>query len=283
MEHVSISRQSMLGSCYQIALLTIPVVSTTTFDAYATVNNIIYKTQDKPRPSRHTAPSMTTNPAVQPPPLNSIVATSSSLTISTIPSHHAPSFTSSVPNTTHQISNLRRINRMERQAARVATLPARRGVPVPLTSQPLKRNLSQQLLKARSSTAQGASESHSSLAEAARDPKPKAAAQMPFSQMLISHLPHVEPSPLPLPPPLIRTALTASQALRGTLHPAAHVGNGLPKDYSSNVWTCHCCKTDFKDMQSCTEHLRDHHGMESDVATLMPDRDVITIVMGKNL
>ena len=32
-------------------------------------------------------------------------------------------------------------------------------------------------------------------------------------------------------------------------------------------------------MQLCTEHLRDHHGVERDVMTLTPDRDVITMVM----
>jgi hypothetical protein len=219
---------------------------------------------------------MSTNSSVQAPSLNL-----------------APASSSQIISTTHPPSNIRRIARMERQRTRVASLPSQRPLMIlpdtldshshtdRYTDKPLKRNLSQAFLKARSGSSQGVFKSHPSLAEVSRDPVP-AAARLTFSQLLISHLPNTRPADdalraISVPP--IRTALTASQALRGTLYPAKHVGNGTAKDYSKNTWTCHCCTIDFPNMQLCTEHLRDHHGVESDVVTLTPDRDVITMVM----
>ena len=85
--------------------------------------------------------------------------------------------------------------------------------------------------------------------------------------------------PLSGSPPLPRTALNATEALRGSLNLPAHISDGLKKDYSHSTWSCEMCHKDFPDLQSVTVHLRDHHYVQEDVVTLTPDRDVITMVL----
>lgn len=185
--------------------------------------------------------------------------------------------------------------------------PAKRAASTRL---PLKRNLSQAFSDAKSRPTQATSSPYidvnptanttfarpfgfpsSPISTRALTPK------IPFSQSLISHLrPTPSPSydllpPTPIfphhlisaaaSPPTLRTALTATQALRGTLNlqPPNHVVNveGQQKDYSRNTWSCQMCRKDYPDMGSVTSHLSDFHLVERDVVRCTPERDVVCL------
>jgi hypothetical protein len=178
------------------------------------------------------------------------------------------------------------------------------------TRLPLKRNLSQAFSEARCSPTQATSSSYTDINPTANTTfsRPSGfpsapistralAPKIPFSQSLISHLrPHpsssydlLPPTPI-LPhhltpaessPPPLRTALSATQALRGTLNlrPPSRVVNSIPrqKDYSRNTWSCQMCRKDYPDMGSVTRHLRDFHLVERDVVWCTPERDVVCL------
>ena len=258
--------------------------SITTFDAYAIANGISYKTQEHSRPSRHLTTALEPAHQLPRPPIGLFRDPLVTTNISSASASAQPT------------SNLRRIERMKRQL-RTVSLPQLGQAMLPDDTDtrrpdsidthpgrsvsrralgdglPVKRNLTQAFLDARSSPAQTTSMK----------------TKVPFSPSLIEHLGSPQAGLLAAIPiqqsqalvPAVPTALTVSQAFHGTPTNPSQIGNDLKKDYSNSTWTCHCCDLDYSSMAEITAHLRDHHFVEADMATLTPDRDVITMVLAR--